>query len=261
MGLAKLAKVQTVNTGGTSVTQVVNPATGQVQSVGTLQNTASPGEVLSAQTSRANTATTQAGEDRRAQGQVKYETDGNGNMVALPVRAVAGSPITAQPVTSNGAPLAGQSKMTESQGKATTFAARMQDAEGVIQRLEKAGTSGSDFRTMAAGSDLTNWAASPEGQDYRQAQENWVTANLRQESGAAIGKDEMGEGRSQVFPTPGDSASVREQKARARAVATQGMLQQAGPGAQQVPKILQQAGATPAGTPAAIPSRLQDHAR
>lgn len=127
--------------------------------------------------------------------------------------------------------------LTESQGKATTFGARMTDAESVIRSLEPKGVSGSDFSTIAAGSPYTNFLATPQGQQYRQAQENWVTANLRQESGAAIGKDEMDKDVRKYFPTPGDSNEVKAQKAQSRAVATQGMIAQAGPGAAKVPAI------------------------
>jgi hypothetical protein len=195
-------------------------------------------------TSRANTAATQAGEDRRSANQVTYQTDASGNMVAVPSRVAPGTTVQGQPVLdSGGKAIPGKSNLTETQGKATTFAARMADAESTIKAMEAQGVSGSDFRTMAAGSPLTNWAASPEGQQYRQAQENWVTANLRQESGAAIGKDEMAKDVRKFFPTPGDSAAVKEQKARSRVVAQQGMLTQAGPGATQVSRILSNAGA------------------
>ncbi len=149
-------------------------------------------------------------------------------------------------VDSAGKVIPGKSNLTETQGKATTFAARMADAEQTIQAMESNGVSGSDMRTIAAGNGFTNWAASPEGQQYRQAQENWVTANLRQESGAAIGKDEMAKDVRKFFPAPGDSDAVKAQKAQARAVAQQGMVVQAGPGANQIPKILGNAGATQA---------------
>lgn len=144
--------------------------------------------------------------------------------------------------------------LTESQGKATNFASRMTDAEAITTRLEKAGVNGSDFATMAAGSPLTNWAASEEGQMYRQAQENWVTANLRQESGAAIPKDEMNKDIRKYFPVVGDKPGAIAQKARARQTATKGMLVQAGPGAKQVPGIVSgEPAAAPEAKPAAAP--------
>jgi hypothetical protein len=178
----------------------------------------------------------------------EYKQDVDGNWIALPKKVDAGGKITALPVFgADGKPLASSPKpLTESQGKATTFAARMQDAEGVINAMEKLGVSGSDFRTMAAGSPYTNFAASANGQQYRQAQENWVTANLRQESGAAIGKDEMDKDVRKFFPVAGDADAVKAQKSRARAVATQGMLNQSGPGAKAIPGMLTRAGSNAA---------------
>lgn len=54
--MADMSKVQNVNTGGKTVTQIVNPVTGQTQAVGALTNTVSPDAQLSAQTSRSNNA-------------------------------------------------------------------------------------------------------------------------------------------------------------------------------------------------------------
>jgi hypothetical protein len=193
-------------------------------------------------------ATTQRGQnmvDARQKQQLdqpEYKTDADGNYIALPKKVAPGTSITAQPVLdASGKPIGAGTNgkpLTETQGKATTFAARMQDAEGTIQKLEAQGVSGSDLRTIAAASDYTNWLASPQGQQYRQAQENWVTANLRQESGAAIGKDEMRKDVRKFFPAINDGPEVIAQKAQARAVAARGMVAQAGPGARQIPAIV-----------------------
>jgi len=56
--LAEMAKVNNVNTGGQTVTQSVQPATGQVTQLGAMQNTVSPGDQLQADTSRANNSAT-----------------------------------------------------------------------------------------------------------------------------------------------------------------------------------------------------------
>ena len=68
----------------------------------------------------------------------------------------------------------------------------------------------------------------PQSQLYRQAQEEWVRAKLRKESGAVIGESEMeGEIRT-YFPQPSDSKELIQQKARARAVAERSISGQAG---------------------------------
>lgn len=140
----------------------------------------------------------------------------------------------------------GATKLTEVQGNATAFATRMKDASKIVSSMEDKGVSGSDLRTKAAGSEWTNFMASSDGQQYRQAQENWVTANLRKESGAAIPKDEMEKDIAKWFPKIGDGPAVKKQKADARRVAEEAMLVQAGPGAKQVNAILEKAGSKPA---------------
>lgn len=191
------------------------------------------------------------------------------NNYGSPVAGVdaEGKPVFFQPTKTGGAPAIvpgvrppkdpnAEKPLTEVQGNATTFAARMVGASSVIDEMEKKGVSGSDPRTMAAGNIATNWAATPEGQQYRQAQENWVTANLRKESGAAIPVAEMDKDIAKWFPKVGDSRAVRDQKAQARRVAQEGMLIQAGPGAKQVPGIMERSApkTAPGGAPVSIAS-------
>jgi hypothetical protein len=152
------------------------------------------------------------------------------------------------PITNNGVAVnpSATKPLTEVQGNATNFAGRMTSAEAILDGLEAKGVNSGQLRTMAAGSAWTNFLASPEGQSYRQAAENWVTANLRKESGAAIGIQEMNKEIKKYFPIPGDSPATVEQKRQARAVAKEGMLVQAGPGAKQVPGIVQRGTGAPA---------------
>ena len=146
---------------------------------------------------------------------------------------------------------------TEFQGKSTTFAARMQDASKVIGKLEgkvwpstvaRAGYKPTfpDWlpggQIASSGISALNALTTPEdAQRYAQAQENWVTANLRQESGAVIGPEEMEKDIRKWFPQPGDSDAVKKQKAEARKVAERAMLVQSGPGAASVPGIIGEA--------------------
>jgi hypothetical protein len=253
--------VTTMNTGGAQVTQAVDPVTLKPTTLSTTPITQSADSI-------ASNATTRRGQDltnsRAVDAMTKpFEVTGPDGTPVLVQQDKSGAltPVTGYTPKGAGA----NPKLNEGQGKATTFAARMADAESTIDALEQKGVSGTDYRTIAAGNGWTNWAASPEGQEYRQAQENWVTANLRQESGAAIGKDEMEKDVRKFFPAPWDSDAVKAQKARARSVAQQGMLVQAGPGAAQVPGILQKAGsggATPnasTAVPADIAAILAKH--
>lgn len=120
-------------------------------------------------------------------------------------------------------------KTSEGERNASGFFSRMVESNKEMQRLEGAGydpTNRRDYYT--AGGEVLNPLATDEGQQYRQAQNNWVRANLRKESGAAIGKDEMEQERRTYFPIPGDSPGVIEQKARARQVTERAMRSAAG---------------------------------
>ncbi len=64
---------------------------------------------------------------------------------------------------------------------------------------------------------------SSEFQMALQAMRNWVTANLRKESGAAIPPEEQAQEFVKWFPSIGDSPEVIEQKREARKVAERGM--------------------------------------
>ncbi len=147
-------------------------------------------------------------------------------------------------------------KLTEQQGKATGFAARMQDAEKTLKKFEdKVSPSGvamagykSEFPSWLPGGQIFggaitaanrsfNPAVTEEAMAYQQAQENWVTANLRLESGAVIGPEEMQKEIQKYFPVPGDPKSIRDQKKAARAVAERAVSAQSGPGQRLITDI------------------------
>jgi hypothetical protein len=120
-------------------------------------------------------------------------------------------------------------KTSEGERNAAGFYQRMLSANEQMGALTGKGYDPTNIKDFySAGGEFTNWAASSEGQQYRQAQENWVRANLRKESGAAIGKDEMVQERKNYFPTPGDSPGTIKQKAEQRKVVEQAMRTAAG---------------------------------
>ena len=114
----------------------------------------------------------------------------------------------------------GGKTLTESQAKAANFAGRMNTAFGIIDSIESNPTA---LAKLVAGNSWTNLLAPEAAQQYRQAQENWVTANLRKESGAVIGKDEMDQEIRKYFPVAGDKPKNIEQKRQARLDAMAGM--------------------------------------
>jgi hypothetical protein len=101
---------------------------------------------------------------------------------------------------------------------AAGFYKRMAQSEQIISKIEQEGYSPAsnkgDFFT--AGGTFSNWATSPKGQQYYNAATNWIRANLRKESGAAIGVDEAKLEYSTYFPSPGDTKETIEQKRQLR---------------------------------------------
>lgn len=119
-------------------------------------------------------------------------------------------------------------KLTESQSKDQLFGSQMEIAERNIKGIEGEGKS--LFGKVTSGLPLGNYAQSKDYQKYVQAKNSFITALLRKESGAAIGKEEFERRDREMFPQPGDDAATMRQKAELRSVAIEGMKKGAGPG-------------------------------
>lgn len=126
---------------------------------------------------------------------------------------------------------------TEFQGKSAAFGSRAQESDRILNELGGSysptgiNTKNALGNTPLIGGALeatANAALSDNSQKAEQAQRDFMNAILRQESGAAIGKDEFNNGKRQYFPQPGDSQAVIEQKAANRRLAVQGLLNNAG---------------------------------
>lgn len=122
---------------------------------------------------------------------------------------------------------------TEGQTSAAMFANRMESAEKLLKQHEATGAP-SAVQVLAGqapyvGGMARNALSSEAQQLYRQAQEDWVRAKLRKESGAAIGVSEMADEISTYFPQPGDAPSMRAQKAERRHEATRLLKESSGP--------------------------------
>lgn len=118
---------------------------------------------------------------------------------------------------------------TEVQAKSEKFGNKMELAEKNLQGIQDEGT-GYWGRSMEAGGTATNWLQSENYQKYKQARDNFITALLRDESGAAIGTQEFNRYEKELFPQPGDNPGVIAQKAEARKIAIEAMKKSAGPG-------------------------------
>jgi hypothetical protein len=116
---------------------------------------------------------------------------------------------------------------TEDQSKAAGFARRMELAEHDLAQVAATGydRTGSIESAQAAGPSGLN---SSKGQRWSNAEKNFATANLRKESGAVIGDEEMANQERLYFPRWNDSEETKAQKARNRAQAFEGMKAAAG---------------------------------
>lgn len=172
---------------------------------------------------------------------VTYQTDENGNLVAVPTSVPSGVSPTASPVTSqSGEPIRGkQQPLSEAQSNAALFGARAKEAQSILDKI------GSDYGVTGLGAkksvewipgvgQAANAMLSTNQQMVDQAQRDFINAILRKESGAAIGKDEFANAQRQYFPQTGDSAEVIAQKKANRETAIAGLDVASGSGTKQI---------------------------
>jgi len=153
-----------------------------------------------------------------------YRATSDGNLTFIP-----GGP--ADPASAK------KASPTEFQGKSAIFGARAQESDKILNSLQGSYSPTAINAKQALGSVWGVGGALESGanaflpantQRAEQARRDFVNAVLRQESGAAIGKDEFENASRQYFPQPGDSAAVIKQKAENRALQIQGLLGNAG---------------------------------
>ena len=129
------------------------------------------------------------------------------------------------------------------------YAARMRNSAQILGELEKAGVGKPELKETAlsaVGSKMgANLSMSPDRQKFRQAQEDWVRAKLRKESGAVIADEEMDREIRVYFPQIGDDPGTVAQKADSRKQAEISMAQAAGKA--KIPDPVSQPGQTAAG--------------
>jgi hypothetical protein len=173
-------------------------------------------------------------------------------------RAPSAGAVVPEAAPAAGVPLRGKgTALTETQSNATAFGLRMKEANSILTSLEKSGVKNTGLISNVAGSivgvvpligdKLTGMTESvfnvlpqimgglsPEQQQVAQARLNFITANLRKESGATLLPSEFITEEKKYFPKPGDDATVIAQKQKARNLALKAMEIQAGPGAKNI---------------------------
>lgn len=137
--------------------------------------------------------------------------------------------------------------LNESQGKATAYAIRMKEANQILNDLEGEKQYTPSYLRGAAESlplvggymaPVAGFIAENENEQMiRQARENFITAVLRQESGAVISDQEFAREERKYFPQAGDDKKTIAQKRRAREIAINAMSVQAGPGRKAIEKF------------------------
>jgi len=132
---------------------------------------------------------------------------------------------------SKSSPLASAS---EGQKKTAAFARRMFDSANQLDSLEQEIDPTSRVIPFISGgtgvmSEAANRLASPEEQRYATAASDFVTAQLRKESGAAIGEDEFERKYREFFPVVGDSKDqILAKRSRRRKAAEDMSLESGG---------------------------------
>ena len=254
----------------------------------TFAQTMTPAEIANLQVARGNLAVAQGGLGLRQQEFARgaYQLKETPEGLAYVPTAPGG---TAMPVmTAAGTQLEGAgSKPTEDQSKSAGFAFRMKQSTNIFNQpaVDKTGEPILDPKTgkpvtleqaygqpgkyqaimraiPSAGltTGIANISEDVGRQQYRQAQENWVTANLRPESGAVIGVEEMEKEITKYFPQTSDSQKTIEQKARARRDTELAMTVRAGPAYKQIEKQLAAQNAPVAARPTGVPRLVRDPA-
>ena len=120
----------------------------------------------------------------------------------------------------------------QNQSTAATFGSRMLYNEGILRNTLADGyvVTIADLAQITARErlGLGNIGADPQAIQFHVAAQNWVAANLRRESGAAIAAQEYSDALLQYFPKVGDGPEIIRQKQALRDEVTKGMINSSG---------------------------------
>ncbi len=116
-----------------------------------------------------------------------------------------------------------QKPLTESQATSYIFAGRMKYNQEQLDRLEDQGFNPATVSESLLMATLPEVGKTTQQKLYIAAKANWVAANLRKESGAAIAESEYRNAYEQYFPKVGDSDEVIAYKRNLRQLAERDM--------------------------------------
>jgi len=100
---------------------------------------------------------------------------------------------------------------TQAQQTEAGYASRLVQANSIINGLQKKFANANPI-AYGVGGIVPGFLQTSDRQAYEQAKRNFVSAVLRQESGAAIAQSEFDNADKQYFPQPGDSPATVQQK-------------------------------------------------
>ena len=136
--------------------------------------------------------------------------------------------------------------LNDQQAGSLRYSGRMNFNQKLLLENEASGFDATSLTTTAKKLFLPNRLQGEQLQTYTSAKNNWIAANLRKESGAAIAPKEYKDADAQYFPQDGDDEAVVAQKQARRELAEEDMHKSIGPSAPDRIK-----GAAPAASPAA----------
>lgn len=180
-------------------------------------------------------AAARAAEDKYSIQKVEDPNTGAVSFVRINTRGPEGVIPTGAPSPSQpNNPFSAGGKFNEGQGKAAGFTDRMLQSEGILSGVSgQGGVQGqgtSAVQTaLSAIPGVGNYLTSTDRQKFEQSKRDFVNAQLRRESGAAISPSEFDSANRQYFPVPGDSSEVIAQKAANRRAAIEAMGREGGP--------------------------------
>lgn len=231
---------------GSNLTGTLDDKTGPAVRFGEKRVAETKAQQANARQSDAAASASRASADKTRQeielggrsGNVQIVTDANGNVTLVDKVTGLARPATYADGKTVGAKVKEAGGGTEGEKTAAGYADRMTAAEKIIGQVASASPKAQKpglIEQATGGTGLTaNLSRDEDRQQYRQAQEDWVRAKLRKESGAVIADAEMEREISVYFPQIGDGPKVVKQKADARKVAEEAMRKAAGRAASPV---------------------------
>ena len=168
---------------------------------------------------------------RAPEGPVNFQTiETDQGLMAFNPRTLQMTPVMGQ----DGKPITKTPKPTETETNAAGFASRMVAANAITSKLATGAQPKTGEAVLGAIPLIGNkipevipekiGGLSPERRQYLQAANNFIRANLRKESGAAIGADEWTAEFVNYFPQYNDDEQTIKNKAIFRNILTQNMV-------------------------------------